>query len=66
MNPAEILTWIQVGTILVNSGISTAHGVSSLIKSNSNATDAELNTILDGIILNATKHKNLADKDAGG
>ena len=51
---------------LVNAGIATATEIKSLFASSTpGMTDAELNAVCDLIIASATRHKALADADAG-
>ena len=51
---------------LVNAGIATAPEIKSLFASSTpGMTDAELNAVCDLIIASATRHKALADADAG-
>jgi len=51
---------------LLSAGLATEQEVANLIKSfQPGMTDAELNAVLQLVISGATKHKALADADAG-
>ena len=65
MTANQIATWANVGVILVNAGITIVGGIQNLIKTaHPDVTEAEVNTILDWIINDATIRKARAEAEA--
>ena len=63
---AAIIGWLSVGETLITAGLATAAQIRTFIQSiHPGLSEDDLNAILDGIISGATRHKRLADGDAG-
>lgn len=63
---AQIAAWIAAGQQLVAVGVATAENIKTWIKAlHPDLSDADLNAILDAIVAGASRHKALADADAG-
>ncbi len=65
MNPAQLLAWGQVITILLSAGAATIAQIRSWF-SPTILTDAQLNTILDGVLTDALAREAQAKAAAGG
>jgi hypothetical protein len=64
MDISQIAAWIQAGQLLVAAGTAAVTDIRTWMASkNPGLTEAELNSICDIIITNATAHKRLADLD---
>ncbi len=66
MTIQQALAWANAGQQLVIVGIATVENIRAWIKSlHPNISEADLNAILDSIAAGASRHKTLADADAG-
>ncbi len=65
MTPDQILAWIQIAQVALQAGIATEQQIAAWFKSvhGTQMTDAEMDTILDGVIADAQKRKALADAE---
>lgn len=63
----QILAWVQAGQTLVSVGAATIANIRAwMAAQHPGLSDVDLNAICDAIIAGATRHKALADADAGG
>lgn len=63
---AQVAAWISAGQSLIGAGVAVASQVRGWIQSSHPAmSETDLNALLDAIIVGATRHKALADADAG-
>ena len=60
------LAWVSAGQTLVAAGVATIENIKAWIQAqHAGLSDADLNAILDAIIVGADRHKALAQADAG-
>lgn len=66
MSVQQAIAWVQAGQVLIMAGAATYANIKAWIQGqNPGLSEADLNAILDAVVAGATRHKALADADAG-